>query len=82
LNDVATALTEQDPLSKMVVEGHTDSQGSATFNQDLSQHRAQAVRDYLVSRGIASDRISAQGFGLTARLPTTRLPKDGRTIAV
>jgi outer membrane protein OmpA-like peptidoglycan-associated protein len=65
LNDVANALTQQDPVSKMVVEGHTDSQGSASYNQDLSQHRAQAVRDYLVTRGIASDRISAQGFGPT-----------------
>jgi outer membrane protein OmpA-like peptidoglycan-associated protein len=63
LNDVAKSLTLQDPVSKMVVEGHTDSQGSASSNQDLSQHRAQAVRDYLVTRGIASDRISAQGFG-------------------
>ena len=63
LNDVAKALTEQDPDSKMVVEGHTDSQGSASFNQDLSQERAQSVRDYLVSRGIASDRITASGFG-------------------
>jgi len=65
LNDVATALTREDPVSKMVVEGHTDSQGSAASNQDLSQRRAQSVRDYLVTRGIASDRISAQGFGST-----------------
>jgi outer membrane protein OmpA-like peptidoglycan-associated protein len=65
LNDVATALTKEDPLSKMVVEGHTDSQGSASSNQDLSQRRAQSVRDYLVTRGIASDRITAQGFGST-----------------
>jgi outer membrane protein OmpA-like peptidoglycan-associated protein len=63
LNDVANALTREDPHSKMVVEGHTDSQGAAAYNQDLSQHRAQAVRDYLVTRGIASDRITAQGFG-------------------
>lgn len=63
LGEVATALIEVDPDSKMVVEGHTDSQGGATYNQDLSQRRAQTVRDYLVSRGIASDRISAQGFG-------------------
>ena len=47
----------------MVVEGHTDSQGSASSNQDLSQRRAEAVRDYLVSRGIAGDRLTAQGFG-------------------
>lgn len=65
LNEVAKALTEQDPESKMVVEGHTDSQGAAEFNQTLSQARAQAVRDYLVSRGIASDRITAEGFGPT-----------------
>jgi len=65
LNEVATALTEQDPESTMVVEGHTDSQGKPDFNQKLSEARAQSVRDYLVSRGIASDRISAQGFGPT-----------------
>jgi outer membrane protein OmpA-like peptidoglycan-associated protein len=65
LNDVAKALTEQDPESKMVVEGHTDSQGAAAFNQQLSEQRAQVVRDYLVSRGIAADRITSQGFGPT-----------------
>jgi outer membrane protein OmpA-like peptidoglycan-associated protein len=65
LNEVAKALTEQDPEATMVVEGHTDSQGTPEFNQKLSAARAQAVRDYLVSRGIASDRISAEGFGPT-----------------
>jgi outer membrane protein OmpA-like peptidoglycan-associated protein len=63
LADIANALTKQDPDSKMVVEGYTDSQGGAAFNQDLSQKRADAVRTYLVSRGIATDRITAQGFG-------------------
>jgi outer membrane protein OmpA-like peptidoglycan-associated protein len=63
LNDVANALIKEDPLSKIVVEGHTDSQGGATYNQDLSQRRAQSVRDYLVSRGIAADRVTSQGFG-------------------
>jgi outer membrane protein OmpA-like peptidoglycan-associated protein len=65
LNEVAKALTEQDPESTMVVEGHTDSQGAAEFNQKLSRDRAQSVRDYLVSRGIAADRITAEGFGPT-----------------
>jgi len=65
LNDVANALTKEDPVSKIVVEGHTDSQGQPAYNQELSQRRAQAVRDYLVTRGIASDRITAQGFGPT-----------------
>jgi outer membrane protein OmpA-like peptidoglycan-associated protein len=77
LNDVATALIKEDPLSKMVLEGHTDSQGGAAFNQDLSQHRASAVRDYLVSRGIAGDRITAQGFGLTRAIADNTSP-EGR----
>lgn len=63
LNSVAEALTQQDPDSKIIVEGHTDSQGKAAYNQDLSQRRAQTVRDYLVGRGIASDRVTSQGFG-------------------
>jgi len=63
LNSVADALMQQDPDSKMVVEGHTDSQGGEAYNQDLSQRRAQAVRDYLVTRGVAADRVTAQGFG-------------------
>ncbi len=63
LNMVADALTQQDPDAKMVVEGHTDSQGGSGYNQELSQRRAQSVRDYLVSRGIAADRVTSQGFG-------------------
>jgi outer membrane protein OmpA-like peptidoglycan-associated protein len=77
LNDVANALTKEDPTSKIVVEGHTDSQGAASYNQDLSQHRAQAVRDYLVTRGIASDRITAQGFGPTRSIADNASP-EGR----
>jgi outer membrane protein OmpA-like peptidoglycan-associated protein len=63
LSDVAKALSEQDPNSKIVVQGYTDSQGGASFNQDLSQRRADSVRAFLTSHGIASDRVTAQGFG-------------------
>lgn len=63
LNEVAEALIKGDPDSKMTVEGHTDSQGNASYNRDLSQKRADSVRDYLVSRGIAQDRIKAVGYG-------------------
>jgi outer membrane protein OmpA-like peptidoglycan-associated protein len=65
LNEVADALTKNDSESKIVVEGHTDSQGGAPYNQELSQRRAQSVRDYLVSRHIAPDRVTAVGYGLT-----------------
>jgi outer membrane protein OmpA-like peptidoglycan-associated protein len=64
LGNVATALTEQDPNSKILVQGYTDSQGGQAFNQDLSQRRADSVRSYLVSHGLAADRVTAQGFGM------------------
>jgi outer membrane protein OmpA-like peptidoglycan-associated protein len=77
LNDVANALIKEDPLSKIVVEGHTDSQGGVPYNQELSQKRAQSVRDYLVSRGIASDRVVSQGFGPSRSIADNKSP-EGR----
>jgi outer membrane protein OmpA-like peptidoglycan-associated protein len=77
LNEVADALTKNDSDSKIVVEGHTDSQGGAPYNQDLSQRRAQTVRDYLVSRNIAADRVTATGFGLTRPIADNASP-EGR----
>ncbi|MDO5103170.1 MAG: OmpA family protein [Lautropia sp.] len=51
------------PERKLRVEGYTDSVGSAGFNQKLSERRADAVKFALVRRGIASDRITAVGYG-------------------
>jgi outer membrane protein OmpA-like peptidoglycan-associated protein len=48
---------------KLTVEGHTDSQGSSSYNQVLSQQRADAVRSYLISRGYPSELIQAHGIG-------------------
>jgi outer membrane protein OmpA-like peptidoglycan-associated protein len=62
LNQVADALMETKER-KLTVEGHTDSQGSLSHNQTLSQQRADAVRSYLISRGYAGDLIQAQGIG-------------------
>ncbi|MHB1143534.1 MAG: OmpA family protein [Thiobacillus sp.] len=45
------------------VAGHTDSRGSDKYNMSLSQRRAEAVRNYLISKGIAADRLSAKGYG-------------------
>jgi len=63
LKQVAVALKSGDPDARYVVEGHTDSQGSPALNQKLSLARANAVRDYLVERGIVADRIEAEGHG-------------------
>lgn len=45
------------------VAGHTDSRGSDKYNMKLSQRRAEAVRNYLISKGIAADRLTAKGYG-------------------
>jgi outer membrane protein OmpA-like peptidoglycan-associated protein len=63
LDQVAEALKAQDSDKRMVVEGHTDSQGPDSINQPLSLNRATAVHDYLVSRGVAADKISSIGMG-------------------
>ncbi len=65
LDQVAEALKQQDGDKRMVVEGHTDSQGSDATNQPLSMNRATAVRDYLVGRGVAAAKITAVGMGAT-----------------
>jgi len=53
------------PGLKLAAEGHTDSTGSADFNQRLSVKRAQSAVDYLSGQGIAPDNLSAAGFGDT-----------------
>jgi outer membrane protein OmpA-like peptidoglycan-associated protein len=63
LNQVADALKKSDPNSKFEVDGYTDSRGPAQLNQELSQRRAEAVRNYLVSQGVPDDKITAQGLG-------------------
>lgn len=45
------------------VAGHTDSMGSDAYNMKLSRQRAEAVRNFLISRGVAADRLTAKGYG-------------------
>jgi outer membrane protein OmpA-like peptidoglycan-associated protein len=45
------------------VAGHTDNRGAAAYNRDLSQRRAEAVRSYLVSKGVNGGNLSARGYG-------------------
>src|SRR5207253_1915394 len=63
LGQVAEALLKGNPDSNITVEGHTDSQGPVKANEELSQKRAEAVRDFLIQKGIAKDRIKAVGRG-------------------
>jgi len=62
LSKVADILTRY-PRTTVQITGHTDSRGSAQYNQQLSEQRAQAVKWYLMDRGMASNRISIDGRG-------------------
>jgi OmpA-OmpF porin, OOP family len=63
LNRAVEVLKEYSDV-KLEIAGHTDDRGSADFNRDLSQNRAEAVKAYLVSKGIDESRLQAVGYGL------------------
>lgn len=62
LDQVAYVVLEHKKTA-LVVQGHTDSTGSEQHNQNLSERRATAVRNYLIGRGVDSGRITAVGYG-------------------
>lgn len=62
LNEILALLEEHSDLD-LIVEGHTDSQGSDDANQTLSEQRAEAVAAYLIYRGIDAGRLDTVGFG-------------------
>jgi outer membrane protein OmpA-like peptidoglycan-associated protein len=57
------AFLRENPDRTISIEGHTDSLGSDSYNLELSQRRAETIRDFLVQNGISSDRITARGMG-------------------
>jgi outer membrane protein OmpA-like peptidoglycan-associated protein len=63
LDQVAKSIKDQGGNPTLLVEGHTDTTGPRWQNMQLSQKRADAVREYLISRGIPADRITAVGIG-------------------
>jgi len=54
---------QENPDRKVIVEGYTDSTGSAQYNQSLSERRANSVRAALIKQGVGPERIVAQGYG-------------------
>jgi len=58
------------PDTDVMIYGHTDNTGSDAINQPLSENRAAAVRSFLVSKGVASSRITTQGMGSTSPVAT------------
>ncbi|MFH2010377.1 MAG: OmpA family protein [bacterium] len=65
LDSVVDVFLSNTQIRKVEIQGHTDNRGKPAFNTQLSQARADAVRDYLVRNGVAPDRLEAKGYGPT-----------------
>jgi outer membrane protein OmpA-like peptidoglycan-associated protein len=74
LLDEAATILQRYPDVKIVIEGYTDNVGSPDFNRLLSEHRATAVRDYLIERGIESPRLVAVGRGTENPIASNNTP--------
>jgi len=66
LDELVSVIQDPDALNwTLEIQGHTDNVGGKDYNQKLSENRANAVKKYLVDKGVKADRIVAKGFGLS-----------------
>jgi OmpA-OmpF porin, OOP family len=76
--DEVAMIMEENPDMKLTVGGHTVSGGNEDNNMTLTQNRADAVKDYLVEKGISADRITTQGFGSSQPIASGTSSKNRR----
>ena len=79
LLDEAELIWETCPQISLIVAGHTDSRGDAEYNRSLSERRAQAVVDYLVSKGLDPARLTPVGYG-ESQPQATNETEEGRAL--
>jgi len=75
--DEAADILKRNQYIKVEIQGYTDSVGPEQYNLELSQRRAEAVRDYLISHGVAADRLVAKGYGESKPVASNQT-KEGR----
>ncbi len=63
LSEVADVILRHPELTKIEIQGHTDNRGGAQHNMELSQRRAEAVRDWLIRAGVSPNQLEARGYG-------------------
>jgi OOP family OmpA-OmpF porin len=78
--DVVGRLGTCASVSGVSVNGHTDRIGSATYNQKLSERRADVVRDYLISKGMDKSKIETFGYGKTQPIKSCPDTKDFKAL--
>jgi outer membrane protein OmpA-like peptidoglycan-associated protein len=73
-------MLKSNPAMTIEIDGHTDAVGSAGYNKDLSQKRAESVVKWLINKGVESSRVSAKGFGEEMPLASNDDEEEGREI--
>ncbi len=68
-----TTIVKENPLAKFSITGHTDTTGKADFNLNLSKERAEAVKSYLVTNGVAKERLTSDGLGDTQPVESNKI---------
>jgi OOP family OmpA-OmpF porin len=76
LDEVAKVIQENPHVQKISIEGHASDEGEDAYNLTLSKARAEAVRQYLVSKGVAADRMSSTGYGEAKPLVANDSPEN------
>lgn len=61
--EAVASYMQSNPQTRLIAEGHCDERGSREYNVALGEHRAQAVRSYLISLGISGDRMQTRSYG-------------------
>ena len=83
LEEIAKALQDQRlSAAKFIVEGHTDASGSDNYNLSLSERRARSVTDFLLDRGLASDKVTPVGVGESSPRSTDAFDPTNRRVEI